>query len=59
MGLILLLIVIAVVIFFFVKISRDKETSGSHKETPLDVLRTRYAKGEISKGEFDRMKEDL
>jgi putative membrane protein len=59
MGLIFLLIVIAVVIFFVVKISQDKGTSGSHRETPLDVLKTRYAKGEISKEEFDRMKEDL
>jgi len=59
MGFILLLIVIAVVIFFVVKSNQNKGTSGFHKETPLDVLKTRYAKGEISKEEFDRMKEDL
>ncbi len=59
MGFILLLILIAVIIFFVVKIIKDKGTSGSHEETPLDVLKTRYAKGEISKEEFDSMKEDL
>ncbi len=30
-----------------------------HEETPLDVLSARYARGEISKEQFEEMKRDL
>ena len=36
----------------------DAETKGA-QETPLDVLKKRYAKGEISREEFTEMKKDI
>jgi putative membrane protein len=34
-------------------------TSGRAGEAPLEVLRRRYAAGELSRDEFDRMREDI
>ena len=31
----------------------------TESETPLDILNRRYARGEITKDEYDRMKQDL
>lgn len=36
-----------------------KGANGAGKETPIDILKSRYARGEITREEFERMKEEL
>ena len=55
----IVLVLVGVVIYFLLQASKSKGSAGSTTETPLDILKKRYAKGEIDKEEFDRMKEDL
>ena len=56
---ILFLIILGVAIYFIVQSTKSKNVSGQSQETPLDVIKKRYAKGEITKEEFDRMKKEL
>ena len=56
---ILFIIVIGVVVYFIIQSTRAKTSGGPLQETPLDILKKRYAKGEISKEEYERMKNDL
>jgi putative membrane protein len=51
-------LVIAGIAFIVQTITRGTGKTKS-EETPLDILKKRYAKGEITKEEFERMKEDL
>ena len=37
----------------------SRGTDGGGEESPADILNKRYAKGEISKEEYDQMKRDL
>jgi putative membrane protein len=36
-----------------------RRQTAAHAPTPLDTLRLRYARGELSKQEFDAMRRDL
>ena len=51
------ILVIGVVVYSLVDYSR-KQTSES-RETPLNILQKRYARGEISQEEYEQMKQDL
>lgn len=55
----LFLILIVIVIYLLLQTSKSRGPDGSVSETPLDILKKRYARGEIDKEEFDRMKKDL
>ena len=55
------IVIIGLVIFLIVRLTNQKTGSQNiqSNENPLDVLKKRYARGEISKEEFDSMKRDL
>ena len=55
----IVLTLVGVGIYFLLKVYKSKGSDGSFIETPSDILKKRYAKGEIDKEEFDRRKKDL
>lgn len=52
-------ILVGVAIYFLLQQSKSKDSDGSAIETPLDILKKRYAKGEINEEEFTSKKKDL
>lgn len=61
MGIIWILIIAAIAfgIYFLVR-GRGGSIAGlAGKETPMDVLKKRYASGEITKEEFESIKKDI
>jgi putative membrane protein len=54
------LAVLVIVIWIGIKITKNSGKQNSNQiETPLDILKKRYAKGEISKEEFEQMKRGI
>jgi len=56
---IILLIIVGVLIYFMVQAQKTKGQTSTQNESHLDILKRRYAKGEIAKEEYERMKKDL
>jgi putative membrane protein len=61
-NLIFFLLIITGVVLLIIWLVRKTSASGSaeiKKDSALEILKTRYARGEISKKEYDDMKKDL
>ncbi|MGA1825900.1 MAG: SHOCT domain-containing protein [bacterium] len=56
---ILLLILIGVIVYLLAQQKKEKNTEGILQESALDILKKRYAKGEITREQFDQMKNDV
>jgi putative membrane protein len=59
-GWIIGLIVLVVFIWFIVRtVNRDQASSQTNNKSTLDILKERYARGEIDKDEFEEKKRTL
>ena len=58
MGLILIVFV-AVILYLLLRGGPEKAARGNANETPLQILEKRYARGEITREQFEDMKKDL
>ena len=54
-----IVIIIAIVWVVTQVINKNQQTNSNTKESPLDILKKRYAKGEITKEQYEEMKKDL
>lgn len=58
-GWLLMILFWVLIILAVIYIARAVSNGRQKEETALDILKKRYAKGEISKEEFEKMKDDL
>ena len=47
------------IVYIVMQSRKSGEAGGQPKETPLDILKKRYAKGDITKEEFESLKKDI
>ena len=59
-GWIIGLIVLVVVIWLIIKaVNQNRNPNLQNKKSPMDILKKRYARGEIDKEEFEEKKKDI
>jgi putative membrane protein len=52
-------VLVIVGVVYIVRVATRSGRKQEKDEAPLDILKKRYAKGEISKEEFEKMRDDL
>ena len=50
---------IALIIWGVTRLTRQGTSTGGTKQSPLDIARERYARGEITREQFEQLKKDL
>lgn len=56
---VIFLIIVGLLIYLAVNNTKSKEHTDRFEKTSLDIIKERYAKGEISEEEFEKMKKNL
>lgn len=59
MGMLFWFVLFIIIVLLAINFFKKNECSSSKKDSPLDILKSRYAKGEITKEEFDKIKNDI
>ena len=52
-------VLIIVGVFYLIKILSDKGKGDGQEESATEILKKRYAKGEINRAEYEKIKKDL
>lgn len=53
------LVVLFTIAYVAIKLIRSNEGGTGQRQDPVDIVKERYAKGEITKEQFEQLKKDL